>query len=191
MEDMKRQLILDELGEDCLEIAKEGSFMFENIDSFVALSRENTSVGKVVLYPYDSAMGKHWDKVGEIVGNLKELKVITIDFLPCTVDDEEGEARMPDWEKLTRILSCVQHKISLRSKTDDCDAGVEDIRGLATAIRGNSMISKFSSEMEFTFEIIGPWCSALTTLTLSRTCYIEPSGARNRGPTRFAKPRTL
>jgi hypothetical protein len=165
MEDEEQQ-IRDELSRSYLEITEEESFMFENIDSFVALSRENTSVTEVGLYPFGFARGndEFWDKVGQIVGNLMKLKVITIYFLPCTVDDEEGEARMPDWEKLTRIWSYVQHKISLRSNTDDCDAGVEDIRSLARAIRGNPMISEFSSGIEFTFEMIGPWCSALATL---------------------------
>jgi hypothetical protein len=44
MEDIKRQLIEDKLSRSLLEITEEGSFMFEKIDSFVALSRENTSV---------------------------------------------------------------------------------------------------------------------------------------------------
>jgi hypothetical protein len=174
MEDMKRQLIRDRLSEDHLVIiAKEGSFMFENIDSFVALSRDNTSVEQVVLYPYDSAAGNYWDKVGEVVGNLTELKVITIHFLPFDYhDDNEGgdEARIvPTWETLARILLYVQRKIALFLPEEARDAEVEDIRRLARAIHGHPMISKFTSEMEFTIENFGPWCSALATLPFLET----------------------
>jgi hypothetical protein len=37
--------------------------MFDNIDSFVAMSRENTSVTIVKLYPFDSDAGDYefWD----------------------------------------------------------------------------------------------------------------------------------
>jgi hypothetical protein len=165
MEDIKQQVIRDTLSGDYLEISKR--VMFENIDSFVALSPDNPSVKSVVLYPFDSAPGSYWDKVGQIVGNLMELKTITISFLPSTDDEDDDdvgdEARIPTWETLGRILPYVQHKVSLYAYTDH-DAEVEEIRGLARAIRGNPMISKFSSEMEFTFENIGPWCSALTAL---------------------------
>jgi hypothetical protein len=97
--------IRNQLSEDYLQIAEERSFIFENIDSFVALSRENTTVTELGLYPFDSAPGSYWDKVGQMVGNLMELKTITIDFLPSTDDDDDDdddddgdEARIPTWE---------------------------------------------------------------------------------------------
>jgi hypothetical protein len=163
MEDEEQQ-IRNELSRGCLEISTD-SLMFDNIDSFLALSRDNTSVEAVELYPFDSAPGNYefWDKAGQIVGNLIELRQIIIDFLPCT-DDDGDAARMPDWETLTRTLPYVQHKVALRSISEDYDAEVEDIQGLARVIRGNPMISKFSSDIGFTFANFGPWCSALASL---------------------------
>jgi hypothetical protein len=69
MEDKEKQ-IRDELSRSrgYLEIAKEYPFMFDNIDSFVALSRENTSVKYVDLFPFDSDPGNYefWVKSSEI-----------------------------------------------------------------------------------------------------------------------------
>jgi hypothetical protein len=123
----------------------------------------------VELYPFDSEAGNYefWDKVGQIVGNLTELKVISINFLPYSGDDgdEDGDdAHMPDWETLSRILPHVRCKVSLRSSTEDYDAEVEDIQGLARAIHGHPMISEFDSAIPFTFANLGPWCFALVTL---------------------------
>jgi hypothetical protein len=163
MED-KEMRIRDELSGSCLRITEERSFMFDDIDSFVALSRENTSVKMVALYPFDSNAGNYdfWDKVGQIVGNLTELHMIFINFLPYRRDDDGDEARRPDWNTLTRILPYVRHKISLSS--GDYDANVEEIQGLARAIHGHPMILGFICEGGFTFANLGPWCSALATL---------------------------
>jgi hypothetical protein len=53
--------IRGELNEEYLEIAKDSIFvaplMFDNIDSFVTLSRDNTIVARVVLYPFDRDPG--------------------------------------------------------------------------------------------------------------------------------------
>jgi hypothetical protein len=82
------QLIHYELNEEFLEIAKESIFvaplMFHNIDSFVTLSRDNTIVTRVKLFPFDSDAGNYefWDKVGRLVGNLRELQTLQIHLLP-------------------------------------------------------------------------------------------------------------
>jgi hypothetical protein len=159
LEDDEEQ-IRDELSGSYLHIAKGRSFMFDNI------------VTTVDLYPFDRAPRNYefWDKVGQIVGNLMELKAIYIHFLiPLYVfdaDDDGDEARMPDWETLTRILPHLRQKITLCSFTEDYDAEVEDIQGLARAIHGHPMISEFSSQSRvFTFANFGPWCYALATLT--------------------------
>jgi hypothetical protein len=161
------QQIRNELSRSYMFITEGRSSIFDNIDSFLALSQDNTTVTRVELYPFDSDAGnfESWDKVGQIVGNLRELKTIVINFLPSADDDDDGdEARIPTWETLARILPYVQRKIELRLIDDEHDAEVEDIRRLARAIHGHPMISEFSSMMEFTVENIGPWCSALTTL---------------------------
>jgi hypothetical protein len=83
MEDEEKQ-IRDKLSVSTLEISKENAFLFQNIDSFVALSRENSVVYEVMLYPFDSDAGNYevWDKVGELVGNLMAIHVLSIQFLP-------------------------------------------------------------------------------------------------------------
>jgi hypothetical protein len=99
-----------------------------------------------------------------------ELRRISINFLPYYDGDDDDdnndgdEARISDWETLTRILPYVQRKIVLRSFPDDHDAEVEEIQGFARAIHGHSMISKFIFSAGFTFANMGPWCSALVTL---------------------------
>jgi hypothetical protein len=157
------------LSSDFLQIEKEDSLLFENIDTFVTLSRQNTSLTEVELYPFDSDAGNYefWDKVGQIVGNLLELQTLNIHFLPSNNygDDDDGdEARIPDWEILTQILPYLWHKVALCACTGDDDAEVEAIQGLARAIHGHPMISEFVSDMRLNFANLGPWCSALATL---------------------------
>jgi hypothetical protein len=180
MEDEEQQRIRDELSEDCLHIT-EGrviEYMFDDIDSFVALSRENTTVQKVDFYPFDCNRGDYdefWDKVGQIVGNLRELKTIVIMFLPSADNEDGDEIRMPDWEPLGRILPYIQHRIELRSYTDDDhDGEIEKIQGLARAIHSHPMISAFSTQGEgFTFASLGAWCSLLTTLPSLERVYMK------------------
>jgi hypothetical protein len=158
------QRIPEYLSESDLEITKGRSFLFDNIDSFVALSRENTCVKEVDLYPFDSDLGNYevWDKVGQMVGNLTELQTIAIHF----DSDRYGnwENCSPDWEILTRILRYLRRKVAL-CFLEDYEPENEEIQGLARAIHGHPMISDFSSEMGFTFASFGPWCSALATLS--------------------------
>jgi hypothetical protein len=159
--------IRNELNGSYMRITEEESCMFDNIDSFLALSRENTSVREVELYPSDSRPGNYefWDKVGQIVGNLMELKEINIHFLPYSVDDNNDgdEAHIPVWEIIARILTYVQRKISLYP-AEVYHPEVEQIRCLARVIHGHPMISGFTFPAGFTFANLGPWCSALTTL---------------------------
>jgi hypothetical protein len=165
---MDEEDILVELSEDFLEISKSGSYMFDNIDSFVALSRENTSVKEVVLYPFDSDAGDYefWDKVGQVVGNLMELQTLTIhSFIPYNDDDhyDGDEAGMPNWEIITRALRYLRRKVELWPITENSEGGYEESQGLARAIHGHPMISEFSSH-DFTFESLVLWCSTLATL---------------------------
>jgi hypothetical protein len=162
MEDEEEQ-IRDELSRQYMIIAKGAPF---NIDSFVTLSRENTSVHTVELYPFDNDAGNYefWDKMGEIVGNLTELQTLNIHFLPYSESEDGGEALRADWKILVRILRYLRHKVTLCSVTDCYQPQGEEIRGLARAIHGHAMISEFSSTVGFTFANLGSWCSALATL---------------------------
>jgi hypothetical protein len=166
--EVEEKQIRYELSRSFLKIEKGcpyiGPLMFDNIDSFVELSRDNTSVFIVELFLFDTDAGnfEFWDKVGQIVGNLTELQMLSIHF----VDDYDDwhEVRMPDWEILPRILRKLRHKVLLSSATGEDDAKVEEIQALARTIHGHPLISAFSSEMEFSFANVGPWCSALATL---------------------------
>jgi hypothetical protein len=55
MEDEEKQ-VRDELSKITLEITKENAFMFQNIDSFVAMSRENTIVKEVMHFAMQRLM---------------------------------------------------------------------------------------------------------------------------------------
>ena len=92
MED-EEESIRDQPKGPFLEISKEDLFMVDNIDSFVALSRDNTSIDSVELFPFDSDPGNYefWDKVGRMVGNLTELDLINISFLS---DPDGNDATM-------------------------------------------------------------------------------------------------
>jgi hypothetical protein len=68
MED-KEERIRDKLFDSYLAIKKEDPFMFNNIDSFVALSRDNASVYTVELFPFDSDARIKWVKWWEISGS--------------------------------------------------------------------------------------------------------------------------
>jgi hypothetical protein len=162
-------LAREDLGRDYLEIAMGGSLLFDGIDTYVALSQNNTSVTTVGLHPFDDGWGdfsEYWDKAGKIVGNFMELKTIDIHFISFPDTEYDGDyARTPDWETLTSILQDVQHKISICSSAEGYNEEVEDIQGLARAIHGHPMISEFNSQGGgFTFANMGPWCSALATL---------------------------
>jgi hypothetical protein len=163
MEDQDER-IWDELSRLNLDITKGNSFMFNNVDSFVALSRDNTSVQVVELFPFDRDVGNYelWDKVGQIAGNLKELHTVTIH--PYTDDDDDDNDIMPDWEILTRILRYLRHKVKLYLTAEDGEVEFEDIQGLARAIHGHPMISGICSPVPFSFANVGPWCSTLASL---------------------------
>jgi hypothetical protein len=142
--------IRDELSGEYLEIWEEKSFMLDNIDSFLALSRNNTSVKVVDLYPfYDYSLNSEfWDKVGQIVGNLTELNRIEINFYPYDVDvydfyDDYScfEVRRPDWEILIRILSHLRQKVrsTISFGLGFFGLPLEQIQGFARAIYGHPM----------------------------------------------------
>jgi hypothetical protein len=149
--------------------------MLDNIDSFLALSRNNTSVKAVDLYPfYDYSLNSEfWDKVGQIVGNLTELNRIEINFYPYDVDvydfyDDYScfEVRRPDWEILIRILSHLRQKVrsTISFGLGFFGLPLEQIQGFARAIYGHPMLWDFDFQELISFVDLGPWCSAMATL---------------------------
>jgi hypothetical protein len=175
MED-EEECIREVLSSSNLEITEGCSHMSGNIDSYVALSLDNTSVDTVKLYPFYSDAGDYefWDKVGQILGNLMELQMINIHFLPYTesesdeedddYDDDSEESPSPDWETLTRSLQYLRHKVKLCLPPGVCITDVEQTQGLARAIHGHPMISAFHFQAVFTFGNLGLFCSALAAL---------------------------
>jgi hypothetical protein len=141
----------------------ESSFLFDNIEYCVALSRDNTSVKELELFPYDSDPGNYevWDKVGQMVGNLMELETINIHFHESD-DDDGDEAPSPDWETFSRILRYLRRKVAL-CFLEDYEPENEEIQGLARVIHCHPMISEFYS-LSCTFATMGPWCATLATL---------------------------
>jgi hypothetical protein len=159
------QHIRDELSNEHLLLMKgQHPFMtFDNIDSYVALSRGNTSTELVMLYPFDSAPGNYefWDKVGQMVGNLTELQMIVIKFNNVFGDG----ARMLDWQTLALILRYLQQKVWLVLPEANIHAEVEDSQGLCRVIHGHPMISGFISKGGgLTFANLGSWCCTLVSL---------------------------
>jgi hypothetical protein len=125
---LRRALCGDSL---ILDISKNSGKIFNQVDSFVALSQGNDTVRCVTLSPYDVDSGNYelWDKVGQGVGNLKYLGILNIYF--C---NSLGE---PDWEVLARILPHIQSKMGYES------GGVVGNRrdvSFCRAIQGNPVI---------------------------------------------------
>jgi hypothetical protein len=77
--------------------------MFDHVDNFVNLSRDNETIKQVVLWipgldPDDDVPGTHryaiWDKIAEGIGNLQALRKITIS--DANLMDAEMDVLVPD-----------------------------------------------------------------------------------------------
>jgi hypothetical protein len=101
--------------------------IFDQVDAFIDLSRDNETVEKVILYPNTDpdadASGTHryaiWDKIAEGIRNLQALRTITI--MDGNVVDYEWVAFVPDWEILTCILRRLRRGIQLCIEDDEDD----------------------------------------------------------------------
>jgi hypothetical protein len=136
----------------CLDKMDDDTGIFDHVDAFVALSRDNVTVQEVILrIPFitdpfeDASSGTDryaiWVKVAEGIGGLKALrKIIIADFW---ADDEEHLDT--DWGILTCILRrlrrgiqlCLQHDVQLW----DSDA----LPAFAGAIHEQAMITGLST----------------------------------------------
>jgi hypothetical protein len=137
--------------------------IFAEVDSFVALSQGNTSINYVSLHPYDVDPGNYelWDKVGQGVGNLKSLGVVSI-YL---------RDRLRDWEILARILPHIQNKIELRINSLRMQ-GTEEMLAFARAIQQHPAITRIDTAVSF--ENTATLCSALNTLPNLEYATIAP-----------------
>jgi hypothetical protein len=157
---------LDELDDD--------TGIFDLGDTFVNLSRENVTVHYVTLCigtdPGDDTedADRHaiWDRVAEGIGNLQALREIRI-------EDVEEEALVPDWEILARILRCLRRGIHLRLPGGALLLWEEPLPTITRLIRGNAMITGFSTGGGFPFHCLDILCSALLTLPALQDIYFQ------------------
>jgi hypothetical protein len=150
-----------------LVISNDSDRIFNQVDTFVALSEGNEAIRCVTLSPYDIDSGNYelWDKVGQGVGNLHSLGVLRI-----YLSNSLGE---PDWEVLARILPHIQSKIELRIMGGVIE-GIEEMPAFARAIHGNPAITQFVTiTAGFSFESVATVCSALTTLPNLKSAVLE------------------
>ncbi len=81
-----------------------------------------------------------WDKVGQAIGNLQELKTI---YISCARKNDDGtDVSIPDWGELARSLSHVRQKIRITLNGLDPWA-VGEMQALAMAVRGHPTITSF------------------------------------------------
>jgi hypothetical protein len=95
----------------------------------VAQSQGNDTIKHVKLSPYDAVDPgnyKRWAKVGQGVGNLKSLRMLSV-YL------NKNNLEVPDWKILARILPYIQNKIELKIIGGHI-RGTEEMRAFARAI---------------------------------------------------------
>jgi hypothetical protein len=172
MNDLSR--IREELSGDTMYVdgVEDESGIFDQVDAFVNLTRDNKSVQKITLWipvtdPYTDSDGTDryaiWEKVAEGIGNLQALRKISITDI-CFADDEEGPLA-PDWEILACILRRLRRGIHLCMQDETINIwDTEALPAFARAIHGQAMITRFSTGAGFPFHCLDILCSALLTL---------------------------
>jgi hypothetical protein len=162
--------------------------IFDDVDAFVKLSRDNATVHEVVLYPVidigNDASGTCryaiWDRIAEGIGNLQALREITIggrnyydDEGRNMFDDEENWFEN-DWEILACILRRLRRGIVLSMEDDSpllWDA--EALPVFAEVIHEHAMITGFSTGIGCPFHCLDILCSALLTLPALEKLYFD------------------
>jgi hypothetical protein len=150
--------------------------IFAQVDAFVKLSRDNETVKEVILYaPTDPDAHGYaiWDKIAEGIGNLQALSQITI--VNGNYSDGEENPLGPDWEILACILRRLQHGIHLCIEDDEAPQlwDTETLPVFARVIRGQAMITRFSTGNGFPFHCLDTLCSALLTLPALTNVFFE------------------
>jgi hypothetical protein len=162
-----------------LAISDDRDRIFAEIDSFVAMSQGNDTLKNVDLFPYDFDSGNYnlWNKVGQGVGNLKSLRILSVRL---------NSVEIADWKLLARILPYIQNKIELKIIGGSI-RGTEDMRAFARAIQGHPAITRFVAR--FFFENTTTLCSALATLPNLESVVLDGLG-REEVPT-FQSPESM
>jgi hypothetical protein len=158
-----------------LDKREDDTGIFEHADAFVNLSRGNETVREVYLLlandPSDDASGTQryaiWDKIAEGVGNLQALHEIII--WDSYSQEDAWRPLAPDWQILACILRRLQRGIQLKIEDEtltvwDVVRYPEALPGLARVIRGQTMITGFSTGEGIPYHCLDLLCSILLTL---------------------------
>jgi hypothetical protein len=142
--------------------------IFDHVDDFVNVSRDNETVQHLILRLTDiTDPDAHryaiWDKIAEGIGNLQALREIV--FVDVRSDDGEEDPLAPDWNVLAFILRRLRRGIDLRM----CDHAhnlwdTDALPAFTGVIHGQAMITGFSTGAGFPFLCLDMLCSALLTL---------------------------
>jgi hypothetical protein len=179
-----KEILLRALCRDHLDLDVADDYdamVFAEVDSFVAQSQGNTSIKHMRLHPHDVDPGNYelWDKVGQGVGNLESLGVVSIYI---------GNG-LPDWEILARILPHIQNKIELRIDGGRIQ-GIEGMRAFARRIQGHPAITHLKADVSF--EGTATLCSALNTLpNLESAVLWQQRSDREEVPTFQQSPESM
>jgi hypothetical protein len=169
MDDMDVEIIRKKLRGHTITLRKldDQIGIFDQVDTFVNLSRGNKTVEEVTLYPYTDSDGTDryaiWDKIAEGIGNLQALRNINIadgNF----ADDEEDPLAL-DWEILACILRRLRRGIHLCIENDEpLPWDMEALPAFARVIHGQAMITRLSTPYGVPFHCLDILCSVLLTL---------------------------
>jgi hypothetical protein len=153
--------------------------IFDHADAFTIQSRGNETVEDLLMWIVYNGPGSRtpefaiWDRVAEGIGNLQALREITI--VDGSFDDGEEEDRcVPIWEILACILRRLRHGIHLRLQNHaPLLWDTETLPIFAEAIRGQAMITGFSTGNAFPFHLLDVFCSILLTLSALESVVFE------------------
>jgi hypothetical protein len=144
--------------------------IFDQVDAFVNLSRDNKTVKELLLYPFTypahalyACRYDVWQQIAEGIGNLQAIgRIVIMDS--GAVDDFE-EALIPDWLILALILRRLRRGIHLYMQDDGLSSWDPAVLPVfARAIHGQAMITGFSTGAQFPFHCLDLLCSTLLTL---------------------------
>jgi hypothetical protein len=159
--------------EECARVLGESNLMMiectipwilNRIDCFVRQSQGNKSVVNVGLYPLsvDGHDDGVWDKVGQAIGNLQALEMLTI----ATYDHGEDDEDLPvvNWGIVARILRHVRQRITIDITGVLPWAPAEESRLFARAIHGHPTITSLEVGRYFPCGSFDALYSVLATL---------------------------
>jgi hypothetical protein len=178
------------------------SWILNHIDCFVSQSQGNETIQQVYWWPHASFNGQDdgaWDKVGQAIGNLQALEMLSIAAFDLNDEDhyyDEDDVEVvppgtiPDWELLARILRHVGQNLSLVID-DDRLRSMEEVQPFARAISGHPSITSLQDNGRFPYESLDTLFSALATLPVLESISFRAPEVRQADESALAKPESL